>query len=72
MRKARVVQQPLSRQIDLLAMGVSVENKRVIDRIDYLRQTNARVKFLYCEPLIGALPNMNLENIDWTIVGGEK
>lgn len=53
-------------------MGVSVENKKVIDRIDYLRQTNARVKFLSCEPLIGALPNMNLENIDWAIVGGES
>lgn len=53
-------------------MGVSVENKKVIDRIDYLRQTNARVKFLSCEPLIGNLPNMNLEKIDWAIVGGES
>ena len=53
-------------------MGVSVENENVKSRIDYLRQTNARVKFLSCEPLIGPLQNMNLEKIDWVIVGGES
>lgn len=53
-------------------MGVSVENEKVMRRIDQLRQTNARVKFLSCEPLIGPLPNMNLEGIDWVIVGGES
>jgi protein gp37 len=53
-------------------MGVSVEDSRVIDRIDFLRRTNARTKFLSCEPLIGPLLDMNLENIDWVIVGGES
>jgi protein gp37 len=53
-------------------MGVSVEDERVMHRIDALRLTNARVKFLSCEPLIGPLPNMNLQNIDWVIVGGES
>jgi protein gp37 len=53
-------------------MGVSVEDSRVIDRIDYLRQANAKTKFLSCEPLIGPLENMNLHNIDWVIVGGES
>ena len=53
-------------------MGVSVEDERVLDRVDFLRQTGARVKFLSCEPLIGALPNMNLNGIDWVIVGGES
>jgi protein gp37 len=53
-------------------MGVSVEDERVMHRIDALRHTNARVKFLSCEPLIGPLPNMNLQNIDWVIVGGES
>src|SRR5690606_30494419 len=53
-------------------MGVSVENQKVVDRIDLLRQTNARVKFLSCEPLIGPLPAMNLNGIDWVIVGGES
>ena len=53
-------------------MGVSVEDSRVVDRIDQLRKTKARVKFLSCEPLIGALPKMNLNKIDWVIVGGES
>ena len=53
-------------------MGVSVENQNVMHRIDHLRHTDARVKFLSCEPLIGALPNMNLNGIDWVIVGGES
>lgn len=53
-------------------MGVSVEDARVVKRIDYLRKTNAKVKFLSCEPLIGPLPDLNLKNIDWVIVGGES
>jgi protein gp37 len=57
---------------DNIWMGVSVENEKTIDRIDHLRKTSAKVKFLSCEPLIGPLPNINLEGIDWVIVGGES
>ena len=53
-------------------MGVSVEDSRVTHRIDDLRKTNAKTKFLSCEPLIGPLPKMNLKKIDWVIVGGES
>lgn len=53
-------------------MGVSVEDSRVIHRIEALRQTNANVKFLSLEPLIGPLPDLNLTKIDWVIVGGES
>ncbi|MBL7940356.1 MAG: phage Gp37/Gp68 family protein [Flavobacteriales bacterium] len=53
-------------------MGTSVEDGRVRHRIELLRQTGARVKFLSCEPLIGPLPNMDLRGIDWVIVGGES
>ncbi|WP_339867066.1 phage Gp37/Gp68 family protein [uncultured Algoriphagus sp.] len=53
-------------------MGVSVEDELVLDRIDFLRNTGARVKFLSLEPLIGPLPNINLDGIDWVIVGGES
>jgi protein gp37 len=53
-------------------MGVSVENERVTDRIDFLRETGAKTKFLSCEPLTGPLANLNLHNIDWVIVGGES
>jgi protein gp37 len=53
-------------------MGVSVENEKVVERIDFLRETNAKVKFLSCEPLIGPLSTMDLTNINWVIVGGES
>ena len=53
-------------------MGVSVEDKHVTDRIDALRQTDAHIKFLSLEPLLGALPNLDLSGIDWVIVGGES
>lgn len=53
-------------------MGVSVENQKVVNRIDALRLTGARTKFLSCEPLIGPLHNLNLQGIDWVIVGGES
>lgn len=53
-------------------MGVSVEDARVVDRIDDLRTVPATVRFLSCEPLIGPLENLNLEGIHWVIVGGES
>ncbi len=53
-------------------MGVSVEADRYTDRIDNLRQTRAAIKFLSLEPLIGALPDLDLSGIDWVIVGGES
>lgn len=52
--------------------GVSVENSRVEYRIDHLRQTPAHIRFLSIEPLIGPLDNLNLDGIDWVIVGGES
>lgn len=53
-------------------MGVSVEEPKVLNRIDDLRQVPAAVRFLSCEPLIAALPDMNLRGIDWVIAGGES
>lgn len=53
-------------------MGVSVEDDRVLDRIDGLRSTPAHIKFLSCEPLLGPLPKLNLSGINWVIVGGES
>ena len=53
-------------------MGVSVENDQYLDRIDHLRETDAAVTFLSCEPLLGPLSRMNLHDIDWVIVGGES
>ena len=53
-------------------MGVSVETDAYTFRIDHLRQTQAHIKFLSLEPLLGPLPDLNLEGIDWVIVGGES
>ena len=52
--------------------GVSVESERYLGRIDDLRETGAAVKFLSLEPLLEALPNLDLRGIDWVIVGGES
>jgi protein gp37 len=65
----------LSPQIDWpdnVWMGVSVENGDYTYRIDHLRRTEAQVKFLSLEPLLGPLHNLNLEGIHWAIVGGES
>jgi protein gp37 len=53
-------------------MGVSVENQGYTFRIEDLRQTDARVKFLSLEPLLGPLAALDLREIDWVIVGGES
>jgi len=53
-------------------MGVSVENDKFRNRIDFLRKTKARVKFLSLEPLLGPLSTLDLTSIDWVIVGGES
>lgn len=53
-------------------MGVSVETKRYEYRIDHLRSTPAKVKFLSIEPLLGPVPNLDLTDISWVIVGGES
>src|SRR5262245_52876108 len=53
-------------------MGVSVENDSYSYRIDYLRETDAAIKFLSLEPLLGPLNHLNLNSVDWVIVGGES
>ena len=53
-------------------MGVSVENKDCLNRIDDLRLTDAKTKFISFEPLLGPLPKINLKGIDWVIIGGES
>lgn len=53
-------------------MGVSVENEAYTHRIDSLRETDAAIKFLSLEPLLGPLGNLRLDRIDWVIVGGES
>lgn len=53
-------------------MGTSVEDARVLHRVDALRSCKAEVRFLSCEPLIGSLGSVDLTGIHWVIVGGES
>src|SRR2546421_2871742 len=65
----------LARKIDWPAnvwMGVSVEDSRVLSRVDDLRKVPAAIRFLSCEPLIGSLAGIDLIDIHWAIVGGES
>ncbi len=57
---------------DNIWMGVSVENNSYTSRIDHLRETEAKTKFLSLEPLLGPLNDLDLIGIDWVIVGGES
>lgn len=56
---------------DNIWMGVSVEDQKRTSRIDFLKKTNASLKFLSCEPLLGPL-ELDLEGIDWVLCGGES
>jgi protein gp37 len=65
----------LNQQIDWppnVWMGVSIENQDYLFRVENLRQTSAHLKFLSLEPLLGPLPNLDLDGISWVIVGGES
>ena len=53
-------------------IGVTVENRETKSRIDHIRHLDATVKFLSCEPLLGDLEELNLDGINWIIVGGES
>lgn len=53
-------------------MGVSVENGKYQFRIDHLRDVPVSVRFLSLEPLLGPLPDLNLDGVHWVIVGGES
>jgi len=53
-------------------MGTSIESERWQGRIDDLKDLDAHVKFLSLEPLLGPLPNLDFDGIDWVIVGGES
>lgn len=57
---------------DNIWVGVTIENKDHIRRIDRLREIPAKIRFLSIEPLLGPMNKLNLTNIDWVIVGGES
>lgn len=52
--------------------GVSVEDHTKTSRVRHLQNSPARIRFISVEPLVGRIGTLNLENIDWVIVGGES
>lgn len=53
-------------------LGTSVEDARVVHRLDHLRTTPAAIRFVSFEPLIGSVAGAELHDIHWAIVGGES
>jgi len=53
-------------------LGVTVESKSSLTRINYLQMLDSQIRFLSCEPLLEDLGSLDLTNIDWVIVGGES
>lgn len=53
-------------------MGVTIENRRWVERADYLRLVPAAVRFISAEPLLGYLEGLDLTGIHWVIAGGES
>lgn len=57
---------------DNIWMGVSIEDKEVVHRMDGLKNCGASTKFISAEPLLEKLENLDLSGIDWLIAGGES
>jgi len=57
---------------DHIWCGTSVEDRQARSRIEHIRQSQAGIKFLSIEPLIGPVGEVDLSGIDWVIVGGES
>jgi len=53
-------------------LGASVEDGTKKSRVRHIQQTNATVRFLSVEPLIGPIGEVDLSGIHWVIVGGES
>ena len=53
-------------------LGVSVEDRLRLSRVDHLRSTPAALRFLSCEPLLEDLGPLDLSGVGWVIAGGES
>jgi protein gp37 len=53
-------------------LGVSVGRNKYVGRADVLRTLPTVKRWLSCEPLLEPLPDLDLTDIDWVIVGGES
>jgi protein gp37 len=71
-RMAQVLQNNLFTVLPNIWLGTSVEDSRVLHRLDELRTVPAAIRFVSFEPLLGSVADANLKDIHWAIVGGES
>ena len=53
-------------------LGTTIESNKYINRVKYIKETEAKIKFISFEPLLNSVKDINLEGINWVIVGGES
>jgi protein gp37 len=63
---------PFLKWTENIWMGVTIEKDTYLDRLKYLKEVPATIKFLSLEPLLGPITNIDLTDIHWVIVGGES
>lgn len=71
-RMLTLLRESIKKTLSNVWLGTSVEDSRVVHRIDELRGIPAAVRFISFEPLIGSVGKIDLNGIDWAIVGGES
>jgi protein gp37 len=71
-RMARILSKPPFEILSNVWLGASVEDDRVLYRLDAIRQVPAAIRFVSLEPLIGSVSQGDLTGIHWAIVGGES
>lgn len=71
-KRSKKIKEYWYKNLSNLWLGVSVELEKYKYRIDDLKQTNAKTKFISFEPLLGDMGKLDLSGIHWVIVGGES
>ena len=71
-RMAEVLAKPPFYILSNVWLGASVEDDRVLYRLDAIRRVPAAIRFVSLEPLIGSVVRGDLTGIHWAIVGGES
>lgn len=71
-RMAQILTEVVGDILPNVWLGTSVEDRAAVPRIDLLRSVPAAIRFISFEPLIGPVGLVDLNGIDWAIVGGES
>jgi protein gp37 len=71
-RMLEVLTQYIKEVLPNVWLGTSIENEKVSERVEFLRDVPAAIRFISFEPLIGAVGEIDLSYIHWAIVGGES